>query len=113
MMGIPSSPGRGTPSVQSGLRFPAWAGLAGLAALLAALMIMALAFGSVRIPFGAAASILFGHPVGDPVWRDILWQLRLPRCLTAALAGSGLAVSGLLMQTLFRNPLAGPYSLGI
>jgi iron complex transport system permease protein len=84
-----------------------------LAALLAGLLILGLACGSVRIPWRAAAAALLGGPVSDPVWRDILWQLRLPRCLTAMLAGAGLAVSGLLMQTLFRNPLAGPYSLGI
>lgn len=88
-------------------------GLPALAALLALLFLAGLGSGSVRIPWGEAARGLFGYPVSDPAWRDILWELRLPRCLTAALAGAALAASGLLMQTLFRNPLAGPYSLGI
>jgi iron complex transport system permease protein len=113
MMGNPIEPARERSAIQAVARLPAWAGLVILAVLLAALLILGLAYGSVHVPIRAAASILFGLPVGDPVWRDILWQLRMPRCLTAALAGSGLAVSGLLMQTLFRNPLAGPYSLGI
>ena len=80
---------------------------------LAILFCMGLAFGSVHIPPATAAASLFGHTAPDPVWEQILWQLRLPRCLTAVLAGSALALSGLLMQTLFRNPLAGPYSMGI
>lgn len=50
---------------------------------------------------------------GSPTVRTILWQVRLPEVLTAALAGGGLAASGLLMQTLFRNPLAGPSVLGV
>lgn len=84
-----------------------------LAILLAALFLLGLAAGSVPIPVGDAAAILFGGASPDPVWERILWQIRLPRCLTAALAGSALALSGLEMQTLFRNPLAGPYSMGI
>ncbi|HTQ79207.1 MAG TPA: iron ABC transporter permease [Thermoanaerobaculia bacterium] len=50
---------------------------------------------------------------GDPTARAIFWQLRLPRVLLALLAGGGLAVSGLSFQTLFRNPLAEPYTLGV
>jgi len=50
---------------------------------------------------------------GDPTAAAIFWQLRLPRVLLALLAGGGLAVSGLGFQTLFRNPLAEPYTLGI
>lgn len=105
--------GEQTSSRKGSTRLPAWAGLGALAVLLAVLLLLGLACGSVRVPLPAAAAALLGRPVADPVWRDILLQLRLPRCLTAALAGAGLAVSGLLMQTLFRNPLAGPYSLGI
>ena len=84
-----------------------------LAFLLAALFLLGLAAGSVPIPVGDAAAILFGGASPNPVWERILWQIRLPRCLTAVLAGSALALSGLEMQTLFRNPLAGPYSMGI
>lgn len=90
-----------------------WLGLAALAALLFLLFCLGLAFGSVRIPLREAAGVLVGRPASDPAWQDILVQLRLPRCLTGALAGAALALSGLLMQTLFRNPLAGPYSMGI
>lgn len=104
---------RGANAPDGAHRWPAWAGLLALAVLLAAALGLSLAYGSVRIPWGEAFGALFGRAASDPLWQDILWQLRLPRCLTAACAGAGLAVSGLLMQTLFRNPLAGPYSLGI
>lgn len=91
----------------------AWIWLAVLAILLAGLFLVGLAAGSVPIPVAEAAGILLGGASPDPVWERILWQIRLPRCLTAVLAGSALALSGLEMQTLFRNPLAGPYSMGI
>ena len=89
------------------------AAFAVLAALVAALAGAALSLGSAPIPILDAAASLLGRPLADPVWEGILWEIRLPRCLAALLAGSSLAVSGLLMQTLFRNPLAGPYSLGV
>jgi iron complex transport system permease protein len=87
--------------------------LAGLGVLLVALVGAALSLGSAPIPLADAFLSLLGRPLQDPVWEGILWQIRLPRCLAAVLGGSALALSGLLMQTLFRNPLAGPYSLGI
>ncbi len=90
-----------------------WFWLAALAVMLAGLFCLGLASGSVTIPVGQAVASLLGHPAANPVWDRILWQIRLPRCLTAVLAGSALALSGLEMQTLFRNPLAGPYSMGI
>jgi iron complex transport system permease protein len=89
------------------------AGLALLAALFAGLFCLGLAAGSVSIPLGEAAGSLLGRSASDPVWDSIIRQIRLPRCLAAALAGSALALAGLEMQTLFRNPLAGPYSMGI
>jgi iron complex transport system permease protein len=89
------------------------AAFAALAALVLALAGAALSLGSAPIPILDAAASLLGRPLADPVWEGILWEIRLPRCLAALLAGSSLAVSGLLMQTLFRNPLAGPYSLGV
>jgi len=55
----------------------------------------------------------FTHPESSGVSSMILWQLRLPRTLAAMISGSGLAMAGLLMQTVFRNVLAGPYVLGI
>lgn len=68
--------------------------------------------GSVAIPFTSVLSALWGGPV-EETWAYILWQYRIPKAITAVLAGGSLALSGLLMQTLFRNPLAGPFVLGI
>lgn len=71
--------------------------------------------GAVSIPFGQVTDILFGHPdqsVSAGI-RFIVLESRLPAALTAILGGAGLAVSGLLLQTAFRNPLAGPSILGI
>lgn len=70
-----------------------------------------LLFGSVKVPFKDFFSLIRGDENSNLTY--ILWQIRLPKAITAILAGSGLAVCGLLMQTLFRNPLAGPYVLGI
>ncbi len=70
-----------------------------------------LIFGSVRISAGEFSNILSGD--GDSNLSLIVKNFRLPKALTAVLTGSGLAVCGLLMQTLFRNPLAGPYVLGV
>ncbi len=71
-----------------------------------------LLLGSVAIPPGQVLQALFGEPL-DPGHALIVRAVRLPQALTALLAGGGLAASGLLMQTLFRNPLAGPSVLGI
>lgn len=70
-------------------------------------------FGSVLIPLEGLWSILWGEPVSHPAWERIVVNYRLPRAVTGVLAGSGLGLSGLYMQTFFRNPLAGPYVLGI
>ena len=67
--------------------------------------------GSVRFSFREITEVLFGHGTGEAAM--IVQRFRYPRILTAFLAGSSLAVSGLIMQTIFRNPLAGPYVLGI
>ncbi|MFA6403621.1 MAG: iron ABC transporter permease [Salinivirgaceae bacterium] len=71
-----------------------------------------LALGSVKIPFKEFLSTLFS---GDKqsVWFTTLFEFRLPKAWVAVFAGAALSVSGLQMQTLFRNPLAGPYILGI
>jgi iron complex transport system permease protein len=76
------------------------------------LFFLDLVLGSVVIPLKDSLYILFGNRNNEN-WTYILLQLRLPRAVTALLTGAGLAVSGLMMQTLFRNPLAGPYILGI
>lgn len=85
-------------------------------ALLLLLLVVALlniSFGSVKIPMGTTISALLGSALENNAWDYIIFQYRLPKALTAILAGGGLALSGLLMQTLFRNPLAGPFVLGI
>lgn len=69
--------------------------------------------GSVSIPFTSTFSALLGQPLQLSSWHYILWQYRVPKALTAVLSGGGLALSGLLLQTLFRNSLAGPFVLGI
>ncbi|MBN1598990.1 MAG: iron ABC transporter permease [Bacteroidales bacterium] len=68
--------------------------------------------GSVTIPMRHIINILFSR-TDNKGWEYIIMQLRLPRALVALFAGAGLSVAGLMMQTLFRNPLAGPYVLGI
>lgn len=77
------------------------------------LFILDLLLGSVAIPFAAIVDILLGNEVENQSWQLILMEARFPRAVAAILSGSALAVSGLQMQTLFRNPLAGPYILGI
>ena len=74
---------------------------------------MSFSIGSVSIPLSETLDVLMGGNSSKPSWDVILLQFRLPKALTAILVGSGLAISGLLMQTLFRNPLAGPFVLGI
>lgn len=72
-----------------------------------------LLLGSVNIPIGEVITILLGQTVENESWRTILIDFRLPRIITAVAVGSGLSITGLLMQTFFRNPLAGPFVLGI
>ena len=72
-----------------------------------------LALGSVAIPPGDVLTILAGGTAAKPAWQEIVLNFRLPRSLTAMAAGSALAISGLQLQALFRNPLAGPSVLGI
>ncbi|NQZ75442.1 MAG: iron ABC transporter permease [Ekhidna sp.] len=79
---------------------------------LGACSLLSISFGSVNIPF----SFIIDHFIGNSdnkIWSNIITQFRIPKMYTAILAGSALAVSGLQMQTLFRNPLAGPFILGI
>lgn len=83
-----------------------------IAGILAAAFVMDLMLGSVNIPPDAIFSILAGEEVKE-TWMNIFWDWRLPKAITAVFAGGALALSGLLMQTFFRNPLADPYILGI
>ena len=82
-----------------------------LALLCAVLFVVDVAVGSISIPFSDVVNVLLGK--GSAEMRSIVLDIRLVRALTAILAGAALSVSGLQMQILFRNPLAGPYVLGV
>lgn len=72
-----------------------------------------ISLGSIIIPFDDVFNSLIGAEVEKQSWIDIVKDYRLPKAITAIIVGSGLGISGLMMQTLFRNPLAGPFVLGI
>lgn len=74
---------------------------------------MNISLGSVAIPLSETFQALMAQPLENPSWEYIIYNYRLPKMVTSILVGGGLSLSGLLMQTLFRNPLAGPYVLGI
>lgn len=88
-----------------------------LAVTLTASCVVSLAFGSEPLPLDQVWKVVqarvFGGPVADPTFDAIVWDLRGPRTLLAAIAGAGLAVAGAGIQTLVRNPLADPYLLGV
>ena len=89
-----------------------------LACLLAALVLFLLFaanifWGSIDIPCSEVLSIITGGGASREVWQVVVLQTRLPQALTALLAGASISVAGLLLQTLFRNPLAGPEVLGV
>lgn len=81
--------------------------------LLIILFFLDLFLGSVNIPFRDIIHVLFNPSTAREEWVTIILEFRLPKALTALLAGIALSISGLQMQTVFRNPLAGPYVLGI
>lgn len=104
----PSAPSPGRPSrLRVALVFPV------LAVLFVVLFAAELALGTVSIPLAEIVTILLGGESSQEIWRVIVLELRLPRAITACLAGTALALGGLTLQTLFRNPLAGPWALGI
>ncbi|RNC89774.1 MAG: iron ABC transporter permease [Allomuricauda sp.] len=76
-------------------------------------LLLNISLGSVSIPFPTVLRAIFKGSIENESWLYIITDYRIPKAITAILVGSGLAVSGLLMQTLFRNPLAGPFVLGI
>ena len=100
------NPSRAERKRQVGLGLLPWLGLAlaGVASLL---------LGSVALPFGNLGQILLDTAGERSVWGYIFYMVRMPKALTALLAGAALAAAGLQMQTLFLNPLAGPFVLGI
>jgi len=81
--------------------------------VVAGAFVLSLSLGSVRIPPEQVLNILLGGQPERATWRTIIFDFRLPKALTATLAGAALGVSGLQMQTLFRNPLADPFVLGV
>tara|TARA_B110000091_G_scaffold162106_1_gene172882 strand:- start:641 stop:1669 length:1029 start_codon:yes stop_codon:yes gene_type:complete len=84
-----------------------------LIGLLFLCIIFNLSLGSVDIPLWEAIKITLGYPTTKPTFEYILLDYRIPKAITAILTGGSLGVCGLMMQTYFRNPLAGPYVLGI
>jgi len=77
------------------------------------LFLLNISLGSVSIPLKEVVNGLLSQEMSKESWEIILWNFRFPKAITAILVGIGLSMSGLLMQTLFRNPLAGPYVLGL
>ena len=76
-------------------------------------LLVSISLGSVSIPLDEIIAVLLGNDSSKSSWATIILHFRLPKAITAMLVGSGLSVAGLLMQTLFKNPLAGPFVLGI
>jgi iron complex transport system permease protein len=76
-------------------------------------LLLNIVLGSVTIPFGDTVRVIFGGAGSDEAYSAIIWNIRLPRALGAVLGGAALAVSGLLLQVFFRNPIVGPFVLGI
>jgi iron complex transport system permease protein len=80
--------------------------------LLSLLLLLAfflnISLGQVAIPIKEVVKSIFGSTASKDTWEYIIVNFRLPKAITAILVGIGLSISGLLMQTLFRNPLAGP-----
>ncbi|GAB5492347.1 MAG: iron ABC transporter permease [Phototrophicaceae bacterium] len=90
-----------------------WLPIIGMGIVLTVIFVFVLMMGSVKIPLIDVITVLLGGEASKDSWTTIVLQVRLPKALTAVLAGSALGISGLMMQTFFRNPLAGPFILGI
>lgn len=84
-----------------------------LSILIVVLFFLNLVMGSVKIPVEEVFHVMTGGEASKPSWQFIIMESRLPQALTAILCGGALAVSGLLLQTAFKNPLAGPSIFGI
>lgn len=84
-----------------------------LALGLVVLFFVNISYGAIQIPAADIYHSLTGGQASKTTWEYIIINYRLPKAITAILVGAGLSISGLLMQTLFRNPLAGPYVLGL
>lgn len=88
-----------------------------LVVLLAVSLVAAVGLGTVTVGPATVWRVVFAHlagsPVADPLNDQIVWQLRVPRVLLAAVIGAALSVAGVALQGLVRNPLADPYVLGV
>lgn len=84
-----------------------------LTVLLLIAFIFSISSGSVSIPIDEVLNIIFGGTSTHKTWSTIILEYRLPKSIMALCAGASLSIAGLFLQTLFRNPLAGPYVLGI
>ncbi|WP_370624080.1 FecCD family ABC transporter permease [Tenacibaculum sp. AHE15PA] len=84
-----------------------------LSVMLIFFLFLNISLGSVSIPIDDIFNALTGGVASKDSWQTIILNFRLPKAVTAIMVGSGLSICGLLMQTLFRNPLAGPFVLGI
>ena len=85
----------------------------GLGVILIVLFILNISLGSVSIPMSSIIDFILLHPPKNNSWYLIIEKFRIPKAITATLVGGGLGICGLQMQTLFRNPMAGPFILGI
>jgi len=94
------------------LKFNITSSFISLFILLLTCFVLNISLGSVAIPISEIFKNLLGI-ADNETWQVIIVDYRLPKAITAVLVGSGLGISGLLMQTLFKNPLAGPFVLGI
>lgn len=90
-----------------------WLALASFLGAAALSLMLNVSLGSVHIPFSDVWGIIFGREAGGKIFGPVILKVRLPRALAASLSGSALAVGGLLLQNFFRNPIVGPYVLGI
>jgi len=92
-------------------RYPLVLGTFGVGAFV--FLVLNVSLGSVQIPLPDTCRIVLGGEGSTWVFRSVIWKIRLPRALAGLLCGSSLAVGGLLLQVFFRNPIVGPYILGI
>src|SRR5687767_15997011 len=87
--------------------------MASMVVVLLAMFLLSLAISSVWLPLHQVLAALTGSDAAESSIRAVIQDVRLPRSITALLAGAALGIAGLQMQTLFRNPLADPFALGI
>lgn len=98
---------------RTGYRRPSWLAYAGLAAAIAAVFFLELTLGAVSIGWREVLAALTGGEASTEVVRPIVLNFRLPRALNALVSGAALGACGLILQTVFRNPLADPFILGV